>query len=82
MKSEGHPKYLQATVTCSGCNSNFTIGSTVPEIKVIVCSNCHPFYTGKQKVVDTEGRVDRFNKKFAGMMSASKSPDKLTETPA
>jgi len=59
MKSDIHPQYYQATVTCA-CGNTFTVGSTMPEIKVEICSNCHPFFTGKQKFVDTAGRIDRF----------------------
>ena len=65
MKSEGHPTYYtEAKVNCSGCGATFTTGSTSEEIRVTICSNCHPFYTGKEKLVDTEGRVDRFKRKY------------------
>ena len=64
MKDNIHPQYHQATVYCGGCGSTFTTGSTLPEIRVGVCSACHPFYTGQQKLLDTEGRVDRFKKKY------------------
>lgn len=58
-----HPKYYEdAKVTCA-CGNTFTIGATVPEIQVEVCSNCHPFYTGQMKYVDTAGRVDKFIEK-------------------
>ena len=58
-----HPKYYEdAKVTCA-CGNTFTIGATVPEIQVEVCSNCHPFYTGQMKFVDTAGRVDKFIEK-------------------
>lgn len=60
MKSGIHPKYLETKVHCNGCNTTFTTHSTVAEITVEICSNCHPFYTGKQKLVDTAGRVDKF----------------------
>ena len=63
MKEGIHPKYYQATVTCN-CGNTFVTGSTKPEIHVEVCNKCHPFYTGKQKLVDTGGRVDRFKKRF------------------
>ena len=63
MKSSIHPEYhAQAKVVCA-CGSTFTVGSTVPEIHVELCSACHPFYTGKQKVLDTARRVDKFQKR-------------------
>jgi large subunit ribosomal protein L31 len=65
MKDNIHPKYYEATVYCGGCGNTFVTGSTIPEIRVAACSNCHPFYTGKQKLLDTEGRVDRFKRKYA-----------------
>jgi large subunit ribosomal protein L31 len=65
MKSAIHPEYLKTKVTCSGCGNTFDSESTVAEMHVDVCSNCHPFYTGKQKLVDTAGRVDRFKAKRA-----------------
>ncbi len=63
MKADIHPKYFEARVTCA-CGNTFTTGATVKEIKVDICSACHPFYTGKQKFVDAAGRVERFQKKF------------------
>ena len=63
MKQGIHPKYYEATVTC-GCGNTFKTGSTQPELRVDVCSKCHPFFTGKQKFVDAGGRVDKFKKKF------------------
>ncbi len=63
MKDGIHPKYDKAVVNCA-CGNNFETRSTQPEIRVEVCSKCHPFYTGKQKLVDTGGRVDRFNRRF------------------
>jgi len=65
MKKDIHPAYYQASVVCGGCGSTFTIGSTVESINVNVCSECHPFYTGKQKLLDTEGRIDKFKAKYA-----------------
>jgi large subunit ribosomal protein L31 len=66
MKEAIHPKYYSdAKVSCSGCGREFTVGSTVPEIRVELCSQCHPFYTGKQKLVDTAGRVERFQARAA-----------------
>lgn len=64
MKRQIHPKwYPEAKIYCDGCNKIYTIGSTQSEIHVEVCSNCHPFYTGQMRYVDTEGRVDRFKAK-------------------
>ncbi len=65
MKKEGHPKYVDCTVTC-GCGNTFKTRSTKPELKVEICSNCHPFFTGQQKFVDAAGRVEKFTKKFGG----------------
>ena len=65
MKANIHPDYAEITVTCS-CGNQFKTRSTVgKDLSVDVCSNCHPFYTGKQKMVDTAGRVDKFRKKYA-----------------
>jgi len=58
-----HPDYQQTTIKCA-CGEVIETGSTKKDIKVEICSKCHPFYTGKQKLVDTSGRVDKFNKKF------------------
>ena len=63
MKQGIHPEYVDCTVKCS-CGNTFTTRSTKKEIHVEVCNKCHPFYTGKQKLVDTGGRVDRFKKRF------------------
>ena len=64
MKEKIHPKYVQAKVTCGTCGNTFTTGSTKPELHVEVCSNCHPFYTGKQKLMDSGGRVERFQRRL------------------
>ena len=58
-----HPKYGEAQVRCA-CGETFTTGSTKPKLSVEICSKCHPFFTGKQKFIDTGGRVDKFNKKY------------------
>ena len=65
MKEGIHPKYYEATVTCASCHTQFTVGSTRPELKVDVCSSCHPFFTGKQKFIDSAGRVEKFQKRYA-----------------
>jgi large subunit ribosomal protein L31 len=63
MKEGIHPKYAEAVVKCA-CGETFKTGSTKENLNVDICSKCHPFYTGKQKLIDTGGRVDRFKKKF------------------
>ena len=65
MRDNIHPKwYADATVTCLACGKTWTVGSTRPELRLDICSNCHPFYTGEQRIVDTEGQVDRFMKRL------------------
>ena len=64
MKTDIHPEYFaNATVTCS-CGAQFTTGATKPELRVEICSSCHPFFTGEQRIVDTEGRVERLRRRF------------------
>ncbi|MCX6358747.1 MAG: 50S ribosomal protein L31 [Armatimonadetes bacterium] len=63
MKEAIHPKYQVTTVTCA-CGNAFETRSTKPGIRVEICSNCHPFFTGRQKIVDTEGRVEKFLQKY------------------
>lgn len=71
MKAEIHPKYtVDAKVTCV-CGNTFTTGSVLKEINVDICSACHPFFSGQQKVLDTEGRVEKFKKKYAGFYKKS-----------
>ena len=64
MKEGIHPQYKEAVVTCA-CGYTFKTRSTKPVIRLEICSNCHPFFTGKQKLVDTAGRVERFHRRFA-----------------
>jgi large subunit ribosomal protein L31 len=64
MKAKIHPKYYtDARIICA-CGNSFTVGSTSPELKIDICSACHPFYTGEQRIVDTAGQVDRFMKRL------------------
>jgi large subunit ribosomal protein L31 len=63
LKDNTHPEYFEATVKCA-CGETFKTGSTKKELRVDICSSCHPFFTGKQKLVDTGGRVEKFKKKF------------------
>ena len=74
MKTDIHPKYYtDAKVTCS-CGNTFTTGSTMKEIQVEICSACHPFFTGNEKVIDAAGRVERFKAKRAAATQTSKKP--------
>ena len=64
MKADIHPKYHQAKVVCGSCHTEFEVGSTQDSLRVDICSNCHPFFTGKQMMVDTAGQVERFQKRL------------------
>lgn len=75
MKDGIHPKYMAAKVSCA-CGAHFETRATKAEIKVDICSVCHPFYSGKQKFVDTAGRVERFQKKFGGNYFAKEKAGK------
>ncbi len=85
MKKNIHPQYFgNATITCA-CGNSFVTGSTQEKINVEICSNCHPFYTGKSKLIDTTGRVDRFKKQreaAASTVKAVKKPRKTREAKA
>jgi large subunit ribosomal protein L31 len=70
LKEGIHPSYIEAKVVCA-CGETFTTRSTRQNIRVDICSKCHPFFTGKQKIVDAEGRVEKFKKKYARLKSAS-----------
>ncbi len=65
MKKDIHPAYYKDIVVTCACGNSFKTGSTMKEMNVEICSNCHPFYTGKQKLVDTTGRVEKFKRKIA-----------------
>lgn len=64
MKAEIHPKFYTATITCS-CGNVFQTGATKQALRVEICSKCHPFYTGEQRIVDTQGRVERFRRRYS-----------------
>lgn len=64
MKSDIHPEYKKITATCA-CGAEFELGSVIDEMKVEICSSCHPFFTGKQKLVDTAGRIEKFKQRYA-----------------
>ena len=80
MKDGIHPEYLDTTVTC-GCGNAFQTRSTRAELKVDVCSNCHPFYTGKLKFIDTAGRIEKFQTKFSSGSYASVDAGKTKKKP-
>jgi large subunit ribosomal protein L31 len=65
MKKDIHPKYNQKTAVTCACGASFTVGSTMDKMEVEICSSCHPFYTGNDKILDSAGRVDRFKKRAA-----------------
>jgi large subunit ribosomal protein L31 len=77
MRTGIHPDYVNCKVTCA-CGNSFMTRSTKPELHVDICNVCHPFFTGKQKFVDTAGRVEKFQKKFAGKYGGKAGP----KTPA
>lgn len=64
MRQDIHPKYNKVTATCV-CGNTIETGSTMPDIRLDVCSGCHPFYTGTQRLMDVEGRVEKFNKRYS-----------------
>ena len=74
MKEKIHPKYVECAVTC-GCGNKFETRSTREKISVEICSNCHPFYTGKQKLIDAAGRVEKFNRKYNWSKRQKKDAD-------
>ena len=81
MKQDIHPEYTESTVTCS-CGNTFVTRSVKADLHVELCNMCHPFYTGKQKLVDTGGRVERFQKKYAKSRPAAKPQAQPAEAAA
>ena len=80
MQSDIHPEYFDTAVKC-GCGNAFTTRSTRPELKVDICNQCHPFYTGKLKFVDTAGRIEKFQSKFKGSYASLKRGKKKADAP-
>jgi large subunit ribosomal protein L31 len=81
MRTAIHPEYVECTVTCA-CGNSFVTRCTKPTLKLDICSDCHPFYTGKQKIVDTEGRVERFRQRQqAAARAQGKAEPKPAEAP-
>ena len=79
MKSDIHPKYFNTRAICA-CGATYEIGSTRENIHIDICSACHPLFTGKQKLLDAEGRVQKFKKKYAGVTPRAKKPAKKKKT--
>jgi large subunit ribosomal protein L31 len=79
MKAEIHPEYYETAVRCA-CGHEVTTRTTLKEMHVEICSACHPFYTGKQKLLDTAGRIEKFNRKYAKAKKAEK-PQEETSAP-
>lgn len=71
MKPDTHPKYYQIKAVCA-CGNQIELGSVNKEMKVEICSACHPYFTGKQKLIDTAGRIEKFKKKYAGFQGSKK----------
>jgi large subunit ribosomal protein L31 len=82
MKDNIHPNYQEATITCLSCQTEVQTRSTTPNIRVDICANCHPFYTGKSRIVDTAGRVDRFNQRRTAADKAQKAAAKREKAKA
>lgn len=74
MKENLHPRYYRCEVVCS-CGATFVTRSTRPNLKLEICSECHPFFTGKQKIVDSAGRVEKFNKRYATFQAGKKEKE-------
>lgn len=72
MKKDIHPKYDTNTKAICACGATYLVGSTMPEIRMEICSSCHPFYSGAEKIMDTAGRVDRFKKRAAAAGAKAK----------
>jgi len=79
MKAEIHPEYHEEAVVRCACGNTWTTGSTVTELRTDVCSACHPFFTGEQRIVDTEGRVDRFYRRLEQARSQQEQPSESSE---
>ena len=79
MKEGIHPKYFDTKATCA-CGAVYEIGSSRENLRVDICSNCHPLFTGKQKLIDAEGRVQKFQKKYAGVTPVKKTAKKKKTT--
>jgi len=75
MKEGIHPDYVECSVSCN-CGNVFKTRSVMPEIKITICNSCHPFYSGTQRLIDTQGRIDRFKRRYANVKTAVKTTAK------
>lgn len=82
MKAGIHPEYVECAIACTSCGSEVQTHATVPSLRLDLCSNCHPFYTGKKRIVDTAGRVDRFNQRRIASEKAQKDAAKRAKAAA
>ena len=80
MKTDIHPRFTATSVRCA-CGTEFVTGSTKDNIRVEICSKCHPFFTGKQKLVDTAGRVERFRRKYAHLQKPAADTTEIADKP-
>jgi large subunit ribosomal protein L31 len=78
MKKDIHPKYFETKVTCA-CGNSFTVGSTIEKMQVEICSACHPFFTGTEKVMDTAGRVEKFKTRATKATKATSAKKKVSK---
>jgi large subunit ribosomal protein L31 len=77
MKQDIHPTYFSKAIATCGCGKKYTLGSTVEHIEVEICANCHPFFTGKEKLIDTAGKVEKFKQRRAAVESTPKKEKKV-----
>lgn len=77
MKADIHPKFYEKSVAVCGCGKSYTLGATVEKFSVDICANCHPFYTGKEKLIDTAGKVEKFKQRRAAVESKPKKAKKV-----
>jgi large subunit ribosomal protein L31 len=77
MKQDIHPTYFPQAQAICGCGKKFTLGSTLEKIEVEICSNCHPFFTGKEKLIDTAGKVEKFKQRQAAVAATPKKEKKV-----
>jgi large subunit ribosomal protein L31 len=77
MKADIHPKFYEKSVATCGCGKVYTLGMTIEKMAVDICANCHPFYTGKEKLIDTAGKVEKFKQRRAAVEKAPKKEKKV-----